>query len=287
MNVQPRLGSFEPRQAALSASWVASFSNSAGEPGPEREVGADSARRQVAFEFAFPPMPHQLGQRDLHRADALALAAEGGRVGQMSRLLDADQGWRQHAAHRPRIDPTIGVPAHRAIDRAVVHAGGAADAAQHLLELGAEDVGAAVVEEDDVELFGSVEIAWPAGTGRDGGVDRELLAGGRARQQTQDRRRVLESGNQLLQARQHDVDASAAICVRSPLPSLVTMMVELPVSAIRKLAPVMPTSAARKPVAQDHARLGRASVCGSSSTRSGSEMRVGPGGKLASICVLC
>ena len=33
-------------------------------------------------------------------------------------------------------------------------------------------------------------------------------------------------------------------CVRSPLPSLVTMTEE-PVSAIRKLAPVMPTSAAR------------------------------------------
>ena len=35
------------------------------------------------------------------------------------------------------------------------------------------------------------------------------------------------------------------ICVRSPLPSLVTMT-EVPVSATRKLAPVMPTSAARK-----------------------------------------
>ena len=34
------------------------------------------------------------------------------------------------------------------------------------------------------------------------------------------------------------------VCVRSPLPSLVTMTL-LPVSAIRKLAPVMPTSAAR------------------------------------------
>ena len=34
------------------------------------------------------------------------------------------------------------------------------------------------------------------------------------------------------------------VWVRSPLPSLVTMMLE-PVSATRKLAPVMPTSAAR------------------------------------------
>src|SRR5688572_28337129 len=35
------------------------------------------------------------------------------------------------------------------------------------------------------------------------------------------------------------------VCVRSPLPSLVTMVV-VPLSAIRKLAPVMPTSATRK-----------------------------------------
>ena len=45
---------------------------------------------------------------------------------------------RQHAAHRARIDPAIGVAADRRIDRAMVHAGRAADAAQHLLELGAE-----------------------------------------------------------------------------------------------------------------------------------------------------
>ncbi len=51
------------------------------------------------------------------------------------------------------------------------------------------------------------------------------------------------------------------VCVRSPLPSLVTMIVE-PVSAMRKLAPVMPTSAARN----FGRRIWRASsvrVCGS------------------------
>ena len=45
------------------------------------------------------------------------------------------------------------------------------------------------------------------------------------------------------------------VCVRSPLPSLVTM-IDVPVSAIRKLAPVMPTSAARK----RSRRMPRASV---------------------------
>ena len=46
------------------------------------------------------------------------------------------------------------------------------------------------------------------------------------------------------------------VCVRSPLPSLVTMTL-LPVSAIRKLAPVMPTSAARNRSPQLGACLGQ------------------------------
>ena len=45
------------------------------------------------------------------------------------------------------------------------------------------------------------------------------------------------------------------VCVRSPLPSLVTM-IDVPVSAIRKFAPVMPTSAARN----RSRRITRASV---------------------------
>ena len=45
------------------------------------------------------------------------------------------------------------------------------------------------------------------------------------------------------------------VCVRSPLPSLVTM-IDVPVSATRKFAPVMPTSAARK----RSRRITRASV---------------------------
>ena len=61
----------------------------------------------------------------------------------------------------PGIDPAIGVPADRAIDRAMVHAGGAADAAQHVLELGAEHGRAAVVDQHDVVFLRPVEIARP------------------------------------------------------------------------------------------------------------------------------
>ena len=54
--------------------------------------------------------------------------------------------------------------------------------------------------------------------------------------------------------------------VRSPLPSLVTMTEE-PVSAIRKFAPVMPTSAARN-FSRRIRRASATSWVGSTSTRS-------------------
>ena len=68
----------------------------------------------------------------------------------MARLGDAEQGRGQHRTHRPGIDPAIGVPADRAIDRAMVEAGGAADAAQHVLQLGAEHRAAPVIDQHDM-----------------------------------------------------------------------------------------------------------------------------------------
>ena len=162
----------------------------------------------------------------------------------MPGLVEADQRRRQHRAHRPGIDPAIGMAADRGIDRAMVEAGGAADAAQHVLELAAEQVGC-----------GRCRAA-RRGIAR---ARRDRPAGA-ARSRTSCRTRI--------PARSPSAPAGAAgsprppasarpfrcwsmtiwtrgrVCVRSPLPSLVTMMLE-PVSATRKLAPVMPTSAAR------------------------------------------
>ncbi len=164
-------------------------------------------RRQVALELALAPVAHQLGQGDLHRADALALAAEGGGVGQMACLLYADQRRRQHAAHRAGIHPAIGVAADRAVDRAVVHAGGAADAAQHLLELGPQHRRTAIVDQHDVVLIRSIQVVGPPGTGRERGVDGKILAGGGAGEDAQQRGAVLDRGHHLLDAGEHDMDA--------------------------------------------------------------------------------
>ena len=49
----------------------------------------------------------------------------------------ADQRRRQHRADRAWIDPAVGMAADGAVDRAVVHAGAAADAAQHLAQFAA------------------------------------------------------------------------------------------------------------------------------------------------------
>ncbi len=195
--------------SATAAARVASrySAGPAREEGPQRQVGAHRVRRQVALEFALAPVAHQLGQRDLHRADALAFAAEGGGVRQMAGLLDADQRRRQHGAHRPGIHPAIGVAADRAVNRAVVHAGGAADAAQHVLEVGAQHRGAAVVHQHDVVFVRTVQIARPPRAGGERGVDGKILPGRGARQHAQQRGAVLDRRHHLLDAGQHDVHA--------------------------------------------------------------------------------
>ena len=52
--------------------------------------------------------------------------------GRSRALGEAVEGRRQHGAHRARVDGAVGVAADLAVDDAVVHAGAAADAAQHL-----------------------------------------------------------------------------------------------------------------------------------------------------------
>src|SRR6202041_439768 len=136
-------------------------------------------------ELTLAPVAHHLRQRDLDRADAFAAAAEARRVRQMTGLVDADQRRGQDRTHRPRVDPAISMAADRGIDRAMVEARGASEAAQHVLELAADERGAAVVNKHDVVLLGPVEVARPAWPGRYRRVGREFLPRGRARQETQ------------------------------------------------------------------------------------------------------
>ncbi|MDF2974733.1 MAG: hypothetical protein K0R61_5183 [Microvirga sp.] len=176
-----------------------------GEEAPDLETGADGGGRQVPLELPFAPVTHELGQGNAHRAHALAAAAEGGGVGQVAGLVDADERWRQHRAHGAGIDPAVSMPADRVIDRAMIHAGAAADAAQHLLEGRAEHGGAAVVEDDDVIVLRPVRIRAAAGAGGEGGVDRQFLTCRRAGEHAQQLAHILQRRHELLDGREHDM----------------------------------------------------------------------------------
>ena len=89
----------------------------------------------------------------------------------------------------------------------MVHAGGAADAAKHLLEIGPEHRGAAVIDQYDVVFLRPVQIAVPPRTGGEGGVNGKVLAGGGARQQPQQAGGVLQGRHHFFDAGQHDMDA--------------------------------------------------------------------------------
>jgi len=89
----------------------------------------------------------------------------------------------------------------------MVHAGGAADAAQHLLELGAQHGGAAIVHQHHVIFLRPVQVAGAAGAGGEGGVDGKILPRRGTRQQAQQRTRILQGGHHFLDAGDGDVHA--------------------------------------------------------------------------------
>ena len=123
----------------------------------------------------------------------------------MPGLFHADQRGREHRAHRTGIDPAVSVAPDRMIDRAMIHAGAAANAAQHFLEARAEHGRTAVIKQHHVIVLGSVAVAETARAGRERGVDRHLLARCRTRENAQDLADILECRHQLFDGRQHDV----------------------------------------------------------------------------------
>ena len=163
--------------------------------------------RVAAREIALAPGPHQGGERDVERADRLAASAEARSVGQIAGAIDALELRRQDRAHRTGIDRAVSVAADRAIDRAVIEAGPAADAAQHGGELAAEHLAPPVVEQDDMVGAGAVGIAVPPRTRREGRIGGDVLAGRRAGQEPEQHRCVLERRHDLLDRGDDDMAA--------------------------------------------------------------------------------
>ena len=124
----------------------------------------------------------------------------------MPRFGNADQGRRDHRSDRAGIDPAIGMAADRAVDGAVIHAGAAADAAQHLLRFRAQQCAAAVIQQHHMELFRPIGVFGTARAGGKGRVAGKFLAGGGARQHPQDRAGVLQRRHDLFQAGDNDMN---------------------------------------------------------------------------------
>ncbi len=122
------------------------------------------------------------------------------------RLLVALEERGDDRSYGPGVGRAVGVAAGLAVDRADVQAGAAADAVEGLLELRAQEVRAAVVQQDQVKLLSPVELALSARAGHEVGVDRELLARPAPRQEASKHGEVLEARDELLYPHHHHVD---------------------------------------------------------------------------------
>ena len=130
-----------------------------------------------------------------------------------------------------------------ACKRADVQAGAAADAVESLLELRAEQLGSAVVHEDEMESLRAVQLAYRRGPRNEVGVDRELLPRATSGQEPARKSRGPRTwGTASIPI---TTTCTGGMLVTSlALPSLVTVQI-VPVSATPKLAPVMPMSAVK------------------------------------------
>src|ERR671913_2536075 len=99
-------------------------------------------------------------KRDTNRTGLPTRPAEARSVGQIFRFVVALEQWRYDGPDRTGVGRSVGVAASLPVDRADVQAGAAADAVQRLLELRAEQFGASVVHEDEMQLLGAVEFAY-------------------------------------------------------------------------------------------------------------------------------
>src|SRR5215210_2044740 len=131
-------------------------------------LGVELATRPAAVlsvpDHAAAEMDQDLRDVDLDGAHLVARPAERGSVGQGGRTRLAYPGelWREDGSYRAGVDRVVGVASGALVDWADVQARRAADAVQSLAPyLVVEHVRAAVIEEDEVELFGAVSLGCP------------------------------------------------------------------------------------------------------------------------------
>src|SRR4051812_6755756 len=111
-------------------------------------------------------------------------------MGQMWVLAYTVKKWRQNAADRPRIDSAIRMAADAPVHGTGVQAGPTADTLQTFTKRRTQNLGPAVVQDNEVKRLRSIQLAGAAHSRQDGGIDRKRLPGRSARQQLEERRQV-------------------------------------------------------------------------------------------------
>ncbi len=161
----------------------------------------------------------QVLQRDAHRARVHARAAQRRRVRELRRfLVRVGEQRREHRADRSAVDPAVRVATDLAVHGADVQARAAPDARQDLLHLGAEDLAASVVEDDDVQLVGTIGLTLAARPGDDVRVRRQVLPGAGSREQVDEQIELLPVREQALHPHDRDVHTRAPTCTADRFP---------------------------------------------------------------------
>src|SRR5258708_3637802 len=121
--------------------------------------------------------------------------------------LDAIQAGIERGSQWARIDGAISVTANRAVDRAVIEASAAADAAQDFTRGTHQQRASAVVEQYDVKGFGAVGVALALRPAHEADVRGDLLSGSGPSQQAKQDCGILERRHDFLDARHDDMGA--------------------------------------------------------------------------------
>lgn len=104
-----------------------------------------------------------LMQRDAHRTDICTRPAEAGGIRQLLIIVITAKQRRNDRSNRTRIDGTVSMPADMAVDRTDIQAGTAADTLQSFVEFTPQNIGAAVIDDHQMEFLRSVGL--PAAEG--------------------------------------------------------------------------------------------------------------------------
>src|SRR6266702_1002846 len=83
--------------------------------------------------------------------------------------------WRQNAADGAGVDPAISVPADSPIHRTSIQASTTPNAVQTLSKRRSKDSGPAIVQDDEMKFFRSVQLAGLSRAGDERRVDRQRL----------------------------------------------------------------------------------------------------------------